>query len=160
MGVHRSRLVLCVVVAAADVAAAQPKASPDLIIRQPIAFDFTEPGRPSVVRPRDGSRAGQWEVRGVGGALVRLEFTLPTQMTALDGTAIPIAFGAEDAAVGSVPTAAAAIPIDPRIVRIVPLGATDGRLFVFIGGSATPPPGARPARYDAAILLTVTYAQP
>lgn len=156
----RWRTVLTLAVMMARAAGAQPKGSPDILIRQPIAFDFTEPGRASVVRPRDAARAGQWELRGTPGALVRLEFTLPAQMISPDGPAIAITFGPEDAAIGVVPSAAAALPMDPRAARTMPLGAADGRLFVFIGGTASPSLGARPSRYDAAILLTATYVLP
>lgn len=151
---------LCLSAATVGPLVAQDKKRPDTIPRQAIAFEFTEPGRPSVVSPKDPGRAGQWEIRGTPGAIVRLEFTLPVRMTGEDGTVIPIVFGPDDAAMATVPAPSAAMPFDPRTVRNAPLGSQDGRLFVFIGGRASPPPGARPSRYDATILLTVTYVDP
>jgi hypothetical protein len=120
-----------------------------------LTFGSVLPGIPSAVSPLDVHRAGQFEVTGPAGASVRVEFVLPSALTADGGARLPISFGAGDGLADfSREHLPHGIVFDPHAPVIGTLSA-DGRLFLRLGATALPGRPQAGGTYRATISLTV-----
>lgn len=122
---------------------------------QSLTFGTIFPGVASAVPRTDAARAGTFQITGQKNTDVRITFTLPAALS-LGGQAVPLRFGAGDGGVSTSGTIGTATGFDPR----VPLTATlsqQGRLYLFLGGTALPG-GQQPAgSYAADVTISVCY---
>jgi hypothetical protein len=126
-----------------------------IIPRQDLSFGTVIPGVPVAVAPSSPAGAGQLEIRGRRNAPVLLDFTLPSALTAF-GASLPLSFVGGDAAFSADPAFGAAQFFDPRTAQIAVL-ASNGKLYVFLGGRVTPDASQPAGSYGATITLTVSY---
>ncbi len=96
--------------------------------------------------------AGQWNLTGQGNMSVSLTFTLPTQLTGT-GTPVPINTFNGLFSPSSTPTGNSVSLSSGQAVNSFLSG---GSLWVFIGGTISPPVGSA-GSYSAPIVLTVAY---
>jgi hypothetical protein len=118
-------------------------------------------GVPTTVLPANAA-AGEWQVQGNKNADVSIAFTLPTLLTniqALPGSTMPIAFGATSAlwnrATNSVAGATAFDPAAGRTGRFGPPAAP--YLYLWIGGTVSPAATAKPGIYTGTIIVSIAY---
>lgn len=124
---------------------------------RPLSFGTVVTGVPTTVGPASASAAA-WRVRGVLGVSGGVDLTLPTVLTRAGGGAtMPVTFCATCAAY--------------RVNNASPLGATafDPRagvhgltvvvlsdIYIWLGGTVTPPAGQAPGQYVGTAVLTVS----
>jgi hypothetical protein len=72
------------------------------------------------------------------------------------GAQLPLSFGATDGGVGDTETITAASAFDPRVPRVARFGG-NGRLYLFLGGTAHPGAGQTAGAYSATVTVTVAY---
>lgn len=132
-------------------------------------------GRPVIVRPRrdlsagdifagvpktvsrlDPANSGLYRIQGRPGAEISLHFTLPSQLTSATGTTLTIEFAPGDAGIADVQNQPASVGFDPHTPLTVRLG-TDGRAYVWLGGTVQPTAAQAPGYYEAAVVLTADY---
>jgi Domain of unknown function (DUF4402) len=106
--------------------------------------------------------AGSWQVSGSANAFVVISFTLPTQLTniqALPGSTMPIAFNATSARWNRANNnAAAGTAFDPAIGVVGRLGPPPNpTMYVWIGGTVNPPAAAKPGIYQASVIMSLIY---
>lgn len=120
---------------------------------QDLQFGNVFPGLDKSVLVSDLASAGRFQVTGEGVSQVALSFTLPASLTS-GGNALPIVFGASDAAYG--PDAGTqSATFDPSAVSNQNL--VGGALYVWIAGTVQPAIGQLAGNYSADVTLTVTY---
>ena len=103
----------------------------------------------------DSNQAGRWRIRGVKGAEVQLDFiNLPIELQS-GGYLMPVSFSTTDAHWRSAGGGGEAT-FDPSVGTTARFG-NSGQLFVFIGGTVTPPPNQQAGDYVADIDLDVYY---
>jgi hypothetical protein len=126
------------------------------VSRQTLNFGTMFSGTPTKVSRLDALRAGQFELRGAKGSEVRIDLGLPAALSGPAGAKMPLTFAAGDGGYTLDGTIATASPFDPRHALISTL-SDNGRLYIFLGGTATP--GARqPAgSYAGTVTLTIAY---
>lgn len=124
--------------------------------RQDLTFGVLLPGVRATVSRLDAANAGQFEVRGQKSAEVRITLTLPSEMVSALGARLPLEFGPGDGGVSDSPVIATSTAFDPRVPVLRRLAA-NGKLYVFLGGSAVPRPDQPGGAYAGTIALTVTY---
>jgi len=129
------------------------------------ALDFgtvTLNSSPSI-SPNDGD-AGRFLITGNGGT-VDLEFTnLPSQLDGLgsaSGSNIPISFSSSSAAWGEESNSATNV-FDPNSNNVETTSvnlydASNGEIYVFIGGTLTVAQNQRAGNYEGTITLTASY---
>ena len=123
---------------------------------QQLNFGTVFAGVQQVVSRTDAANAGRFEVRGRVNSEVSITLTLPPALTASGGRTIPLVFGPNDGGRNNQNNATTAQVFDPRVPLITTLG-TPGRLFVFLGGTISPPLTASAGDYLATITLTSAY---
>ncbi|HYL22607.1 MAG TPA: DUF4402 domain-containing protein [Gemmatimonadales bacterium] len=118
-------------------------------------------GVPTTVLPSSAS-AGAWQVQGDKNAQVSIAFTLPTVLTniqALPGSTMPIAFGAASAlwnrGTNNVAGATAFNPLAGATGKFGP--PANPYIYLWIGGTVTPAAAAKPGIYTGTIIVTVAY---
>jgi hypothetical protein len=118
-----------------------------------LRFGTVIAGFPTVIS-RDSNEAARWRIRGAKGAEIRLEFVnLPASLQ--NGAFfLPISFSATDASWRS-PGGGSGV-FDPTTGTTAVLG-NSGQMFVYLGGTATPPSNQQPGDYIADIDLEVYY---
>ena len=124
--------------------------------RQTLNFGTLFTGTATKVSRQDALRAGQFELRGVKGSEVRIDLGLPTALNGPAGAKVPLTFGPADggyALDGAIGTAA---PFDPRHALISTL-SSNGRLYIFLGGTATPAARQPAGSYAGTVTLTIAY---
>lgn len=116
----------------------------------------------SVNKQVDGTFAGQWTITGSPSAEVVIDFVLPNFLYTIDSTAsLPIAFGNADAAYdngtggGQTAPAGELNPNGPSAP--MDLGAADGAIIVWIGGTVMPAVWQTGGDYSADVILTAAY---
>ena len=120
-----------------------------------LSFGTIFPGIPSSVSTSDARNAGFFQVQGPAGASVRVEFVLPSALTADDGARLQVTFGPRDGyADFSGELAPRGLPFDPHAPVIGSLGGT-GRLYLRLGGTVLPARIQSGGAYRATIFLTV-----
>lgn len=124
--------------------------------RQDLTFGLLLPGVPVQVSPLDGANAGQFEIRGRRNTEIRVDLTLPAAMVSGRGATVPLQFAANDGGVSPRPSQVAIRSFDPRVPLLVRLPG-NGRMYLFLGGTALPGPQQEAGNYRASITLTVAY---
>jgi hypothetical protein len=99
--------------------------------------------------------AAQWRITGIfvlGGTFT---LTLPTTLTG-PGPAFPITFSTTDGQRNTANNPSGGASFNPhasQTIGLAPLGTT---IYVWLGGSVTPPLNQTPGNYSATVVLTVT----
>jgi hypothetical protein len=126
-----------------------------------LAFGTVTKGIATTVAPA-AAGAGHWQVVGNPNAFVTIAFTLPallTNLQALPGSTMPIAFGATSALwrrANNNPAGATAF--DPALGTVGRFGPTaNPTLYIWIGGTVNPAPTAKPGIYQGTVILSLTY---
>lgn len=99
--------------------------------------------------------AAQWRITGVfllGGTFT---LTLPTTLTG-PGPAFPITFSTTDGQRNTVNTPSGGSSFNPHASQAIPALGLPATVFVWLGGSVTPPLNQTPGNYSATVVLTVT----
>ncbi len=121
-----------------------------------LAFGTIFPGVPEVVRRTDPT-SGRFNLRGRRNLEVRIVLTLPVVMTrTTGGNTMPIQFGAADGGFSRQNNVGTSQVFDPRAPLVTRLGR-NGRLFIWLGGTALPSSTQRSGNYRATITLTAAY---
>jgi len=121
-----------------------------------LTFGTIFPGVPEVVRRTDAT-SGRFNLRGQRRLEVRIVLTLPVVMTrTTGGNTMPIAFGAADGGFNRQNNVGTSQVFDPRAPLVTRLG-NNGRLFIWLGGTAMPSSTQRSGIYQATITLTAAY---
>lgn len=124
--------------------------------RNNLQFGSVLPGLSSSVSWSDGANAGAFDLRGTAGAEVRVDLTLPADLTGTGGARLPFSVGATDGAFASQPSLGAVTLFDPRLPLVTTLGKS-GRLYLRLGGKVTPGPSQPPGSYGSTVTITVSY---
>lgn len=154
-----TRLVVlaALLASAAGPGRAQAQGRPlNVIARQALTFGTIWGGQPAPVSRQDPLRSGQIELRGVRESDVQITFTLPVALTGTTGAQLPLQFGADDGGVGTTSVITAATGFDPRVPRVARFSG-NGRLYLFLGGTALPAVSQAAGAYTARVTVTVAY---
>jgi hypothetical protein len=150
-------LLAAALVLAAWPGRAQAQGRPlNVIGRQSLTFGTMWSGQPAEVSRMDPLRSGQIELRGMRETDVQVTYSLPAAMVGPGGAQLPLSFGATDGGVGDTGAIMAASAFDPRVPRVARFGG-NGRLYLFLGGTAHPGAGQTAGAYTATITVTVAY---
>lgn len=124
----------------------------------PLSFGNVVAGGPAKTVGITGAGAGSWTIVGEQGTSVTLSATLPSVLTAGGGTTISI--GSFTGGTNTVAGAATATAWTPTAAPsgAIPLHATSGELYVYIGATVTAPAGTATGSYTGTISLTATYS--
>ena len=106
--------------------------------------------------------AGAWQVSGNPNAFASITFTLPTELTniqALPGSTMPIAFGAGAARWRRATNdPAGATPFDPATGATGRFGPQPNpNLYIWVGGTVSPAVTAKPGIYQGTIVVSLSY---
>lgn len=123
--------------------------------QQALAFGVVFPGLPVSVSRTDALRTGQYQITGQKNSSVRITFTLPAAMQSGPAT-LPLVFGSGDGGWSPQGAIATAQAFDPRVPLVTALSG-NGRLSIYLGGTAVPSPQLGAGTYTATITLTVCY---
>jgi hypothetical protein len=126
-----------------------------------LAFGSVPKGLATTIAPA-AATAGAWQITGNPNAFVTIAFTLPTQLTnihALPGSTMPISFGLTSALwrrANNNPAGATAF--NPAIGTVARFGPPPNpTINIWIGGTVSPAPTAKPGIYQGTIVLSLTY---
>jgi len=126
------------------------------VSRQMLNFGTMFSGTSTKVSRLDALRAGQFELRGAKGSEVRIDLGLPAALNGPAGAKVPLTFGPGDGGYTLDGTIGTAVPFDPRHALISTLSST-GRLYIFLGGTATPAAKQPAGSYAGTVTLTIAY---
>jgi len=121
---------------------------------QNLAFGNVFPGVAKTVAYNDATNAGQFSVTGQASTPVTYSFSLPTNLTG-GGNNLPI--GSWTGYVNTTSTTSGGLAITPSAT---PAGATlsaGGALYLYVGGTVTPPSNLPAGSYTGTVTLTVAY---
>jgi hypothetical protein len=121
-----------------------------------LQFGLLLPGLDAQVMWTDPTSSGRFEIRGVGGAAVRVDIMLPSALVSPGGDLVPLQFGSTDGGFGSRPSLRQGQTFDPWLPLVTPLGRS-GKLYLWLGGTAKPSPTQKSGDYNATITVTVAY---
>ena len=157
----RLRLVILIaatlsLAAGASPAYAQGGRPLNVIGRQGLTFGTMWSGQPAQVSRQDPLRSGQIELRGMRLTDVQVTFSLPAALAGPGGAQLPLSFGANDGGVGTSSAITAATGFDPRLSHVARF-SDNGRLYLFLGGTALPGAGQTAGAYTATVTVTVAY---
>jgi len=107
----------------------------------------------SVLRT-DAINGGQLDVSGPSRASVLLTFTLPVTMAGPAGATLPISFGSNDGGWSPPQQIGTQTGFDPRVPFNAPLDQ-NGKVSVYLGGTAKPTANQKAGSYTGTITLTV-----
>lgn len=124
--------------------------------RQTLDFGTLFSGTPTKVSRLDALRAGQFELRGDKDSEVRIDLGLPTALAGPEGAKVPLQFAAGDAGYAQDGAIATAAPFDPRGALITTL-SSNGRLYLFLGGTASPATKQTAGAYAGTVTVTIAY---
>ncbi len=99
--------------------------------------------------------AAQWRITGtflLGGTFT---LTLPTTLAG-PGTPMPIAFGNTDGQRNTANNPNGGTSFNPHASQNIPVLTLGGTIYVWLGGSVSPPLNQTPGNYSATVVLTVT----
>jgi hypothetical protein len=120
-----------------------------------LAFGAVIPGVMTTVAPSDPVNSGEYEIQASLGTRLRLDFTLPTQLTGPSGATMPINFQNNDALL--IETGPGAVSQNQNPKSMKPYTMTYGnRLLLFLGGAVTPAANQATGSYANTVSLTVT----
>ncbi len=126
-----------------------------------LAFGTVIKGVATTVQPT-AATAGAWQVAGSGNAFIIISFTLPTALTniqALPGSTIPIAFNGTSARWNrATNNAAAGTPFNPAVGTVGRLGPpANPNMYIWIGGTVSPAAAAKPGIYQGTVIVSLIY---
>jgi hypothetical protein len=124
--------------------------------RQTLDFGTLFSGTPTKVSRFDALRAGQFELRGVKNSEVRIDLGLPSDLNGPGGAKVPLQFAAGDGGFAQDGNIASAPPFDPRAALVTTL-STNGRLYLFLGGTASPGTKQTAGAYAGTVTVTIAY---
>lgn len=124
--------------------------------RQMLDFGTLFAGTATQVSRFDALRAGQFELRGAKNSEVRVDLGLPAALTGPRGAKVPLTFAAADGGYARDGAIATAATFDPRAALVTTLSA-NGRLYIFLGGTATPATRQAAGTYSGTVTLTIAY---
>jgi hypothetical protein len=132
------------------------KAAAQVTTLRNLAFGTITSGTTTSVN-KTSVNAAQWTFSGtflLGGTF---ELTLPTTLSG-SGTDISITFGSSDGLRNTTNNPATGTSFNPHTVQTIPavLGTT---VYVWLGGSVSPPLNQTPGDYSGTVVLTVTGMQ-
>jgi hypothetical protein len=122
---------------------------------QGLRFGVLAAGIPSPVSPGDAARRAVVEV--VGSGQVTLTLTLPQELLAPDGAALPLHFAPTDGRI-VFPRGERVIEFDPRLPVSFNIPPGQGGAQVHLGGTAAPGPRQPPGSYGGTITVHVQVA--
>ena len=122
--------------------------------RQMLDFGTLFSGTPARISRFDALRAGQFEFRGAKDSEVRIDLGLPPAMTGAGGAKLPLQFAGGDGGYARDGIIATAAPFDPRAPLVTTLSG-NGRLYVFLGGTATPAARQSAGTYTGTVIVTI-----
>jgi len=126
------------------------------ISRQTLDFGTLFSGTPTRVSRFDALRAGQFELRGFKNSEVRVDLGLPAALTGPKGAKVPLQFAAGDGGYARDGVIGTATPFDPRSALVTMLSGT-GRLYLFLGGTASPAARQAAGVYAGTVTVTIAY---
>jgi hypothetical protein len=112
-------------------------------------------GVPATI-PVNNAASGRFLIRGTRGAEVSLDFLLPTVLTVGSNT-LPIGFSPTAAGHYTLPQPQNAVLFDPHLTRITRLRASNGFLYLWLGGTVSPAVTQAPGVYTGSITMVVSY---
>jgi len=121
-----------------------------------LTFASVFPGVPEIVSFRDQVNAGAFQVTGRNRSEIALTFTLPTVLNAAGGRTLRLQFGPGDGGWNTQNSVSTAQAFDPRVVLTVRL-SQQGRLFLWLGGTALPTATQAAGSYTGTVTLTAAY---
>jgi hypothetical protein len=124
--------------------------------RQTLDFGTLFSGTATKVSRFDALRAGQFELRGAKGSEVRVDLGLPAALSGPRGAKVPLQFTAGDGGFARDGVIATAAPFDPRAALVTTLSG-NGRLYLFLGGTATPAARQTAGAYTGTVTVTIAY---
>lgn len=107
----------------------------------------------SVLRT-DVVNSGQLDISGPKNVQVLLTFTLPASMTGPAGAALPLSFGSNDGGWSPPQQIGTQTGFDPRVPYTAPLDQ-NGKVSVYLGGTAKPTANQKAGSYTGTVTLTV-----
>jgi len=107
----------------------------------------------SVLRT-DALNGGQLDISGPKNVNVLLTFTLPVTMAGPAGATLPLSFGSNDGGWSPPQQVGTQTGFDPRVPYTAPLDQ-NGKVSVFLGGTAKPTANQKAGSYTGTITLTV-----
>ena len=122
---------------------------------QDLAFGMLFPGVPFHITRSDALRSGQFQVTGAKNTSVQVTFTLPPAMLVGSRT-VPMQFGSADGGFSMQSTIGSATSFDPRVPLVTTLSG-QGRLYLFLGGTALPGVQQSAGSYVAPVTVSVCY---
>jgi hypothetical protein len=106
---------------------------------------------------KTSASAAQWRIRGtflvLGGGDFQL--TLPTTLTG-PGPAFPITFSTTDGQRHNANNPNGGTSFNPHLSQHINGAINNQNIYVWLGGSVTPPLNQTPGAYSATVVLTVT----
>jgi uncharacterized protein DUF4402 len=148
------RLVLCL---AALAAWATPGAAQRPLTVQGVrslTFGTLLAGVNKSVLRTDAINGGQFDISGPSRASVLLTFTLPASMAGPGGATLPLSFGSNDGGWSPPQQIGTQTGFDPRVPFTAPLDQ-NGKVSVYLGGTAKPTASQKAGSYTGTITLTV-----
>lgn len=118
-----------------------------------LSFGTITSGTTTAVAKTSAS-AAQWRIAGsflLGGTF---SLTLPTVLTG-PGAAIPVGFGATDGQRNTVNNPVGGSSFNPSTTQTIPVLTLPSTIYVWLGGSISPPLNQTPGAYSAAVVMTV-----
>ncbi len=153
MRTNRLVIAACVILLSSLCASAL-QAQITLRPRFDLRFGDMPRGTVTSIPPNNFGSAARFEIRGARGTVLDLDFTLPIEMTSVGGDAVPLSFDVSDGLIlgaeGSFWSS-----FDPTATTRVTIGWF-GRLWIFLGGDASPRTNQTSGSYSSTITLTVT----
>lgn len=119
-----------------------------------LAFGSLLAGVNKSVLRTDPINSGQFSISGPKSVNVLLTFTLPATMTGPAGATLPLSFGSNDGGWSPPQQIGAQTGFDPRLPYTAPLDQ-NGKVSVFLGGTANPTANQKAGSYTGTITLTV-----
>ncbi len=107
----------------------------------------------SVLRT-DAIHGGQFDISGPSRASVLLTFMLPASMAGPGGATLPLSFGSNDGGWSPPQQIGTQTAFDPRVPYTAPLDQ-NGKVSVYLGGTAKPTASQKAGSYTGTITLTV-----
>jgi len=152
-----SAVLAAMVAAAAGAGGAEAQGRPLSVSgANQLTFATVFPGVPEMVSRTDAVNAGAFQVRGANTKEVLLTFTLPAMLSAAGGRSLPLQFGPNDGGWNTQNDLATARAFDPR-VNLVVRTSQQGRLFLWLGGTALPSATQAAGAYTGTLTLTAAY---
>jgi hypothetical protein len=122
-----------------------------------LQFQTVIAGIPTSVPRTNRQQAGFFRIRGARNAEVLIQFTLPTGLSSPGQVDMPCSFGPADGGYGTSPQVPSMVAFDPNSNLVTRLASNNGRLYIALGGTVSPPFTQTPGTYAATLTMTVTY---